>query len=394
MSPSLTSLDDAVALVLAHVEPLETETVAIAGAAGLVLAEPALAAVDLPPFRSSAMDGYAVRAEDVAVVPVTLPLAGESAAGHPASAPLAPGTAIRIATGGVVPEGADAVVPRERTDDGEPVTIREGVSSGANVREPGRDVQAGATVLDRGAELGHAQLAALAAAGIPVVRCARRPRVAILATGSELRPAGEPLGPGQLYESNGLLLAAGLETAGAIPVLLDVVSDDREALRRSLEVEGWDVLVTTGGVSVGDHDLVREMLREAGAEEVFWGVSVKPGKPITFATWSGRPVFGLPGNPVSVLVGFEVFVRTAIRRLLGSPDPAPRYERGVLSAPVPRNAQRFEFLRGVERDGTLEPVSGQESHMIVRAAQANVLIAVEQGEGALEAGERVRFLRL
>ena len=177
-------------------------------------------------------------------------------------------------------------------------------------------------------------------------------------------------------------------------MLLDVVADDREALRRSLDVEGWDVLVTTGGVSVGEHDLVREMLREAGAEEVFWGVSVKPGKPITFATWDGRPVFGLPGNPVSVLVGFEVFVRPAVRTLLGSLDPGPRYERGVLGAPVPRNPHRFEFVRGISRDGALEPVSGQESHMIVRAAQANVLIAVEQGEGELAAGEPVRFLRL
>jgi molybdopterin molybdotransferase len=391
----LTSVEDAIALVLERAEPLPAEPVALHDAVGLVLAEDAVARTDLPPFRSSAMDGFAVVARDAADVPVTLPLAGESAAGHPASGPLSSGSAMRIATGAVVPEGADAVVPKERADlDGDAVTVNAAPQVGAHIREPGRDVRAGAVVLSAGAEIGHAQIAALAAAGIPEVSCSRRPRVAVLATGSELRPPGATLEPGQLYESNGALLAAALTAAGALPRLLDVVADDRDALLAALRETDWDVLVTTGGVSVGEHDLVRGVLAELGVEEIFWRIAMKPGKPVSFGVRDGKLVFGLPGNPVSVLVGFEVLVRPAIRALLGSPDPGPRYESAVLNAPIPRNAERFEFVRALLRDGRLEPVSGQESHMIVRAAQANALVAVEPGEGELAAGEAVRFIRL
>jgi molybdopterin molybdotransferase len=391
----LTSVEDAIALVLERAEPLPAEPVALHDAVGLVLAEDAVARTDLPPFRSSAMDGFAVVARDAADVPVTLPLAGESAAGHPASGPLSSGSAMRIATGAVVPEGADAVVPKERADlDGDAVTVNAAPQVGAHIREPGRDVRAGAVVLSAGAEIGHAQIAALAAAGIPEVSCSRRPRVAVLATGSELRPPGATLEPGQLYESNGALLAAALTAAGALPRLLDVVADDRDALLAALRETDWDVLVTTGGVSVGEHDLVRGVLAELGVEEIFWRIAMKPGKPVSFGVRDGKLVFGLPGNPVSVLVGFEVLVRPAIRALLGSPDPGPRYESAVLNAPIPRNAERFEFVRALLRDGRLEPVSGQESHMIVRAAQANALVAVEPGEGELAAGEAVKFLRL
>ncbi len=391
----LTSVEEAIALVLERAEPLPAEPVALRDAVGLVLAEDAVARTDLPPFRSSAMDGFAVVAGDAADVPVTLPLAGESAAGHPASGPLPSGSAMRIATGAVVPEGADAVVPKERADlDGDAVTVNAAPQVGAHIREPGRDVRAGAVVLSAGAEIGHAQIAALAAAGIPEVSCSRRPRVAVLATGSELRPPGATLEPGQLYESNGALLAAALTAAGALPRLLDVVADDRDALLAALRETDWDVLITTGGVSVGEHDLVRGVLAELGVEEIFWRIAMKPGKPVSFGVRDGKLVFGLPGNPVSVLVGFEVLVRPAIRALLGSPDPGPRYESAVLGAPIPRNAERFEFVRALLRDGRLEPVSGQESHMIVRAAQANALVAVEPGDGELAAGEAVRFLRL
>ncbi len=391
----LTSVDDAIALVLERAEPLPVETVPLAEAVGCVLAEDALARTDLPPFRSSAMDGFAVVAADVADPPVTLPLAGESAAGHPADSPLSPGSAMRIATGAVVPEGADSVVPKEKAElDGDAVTMLEPAKPGAHIRDPGRDVRAGAVVLSAGAEIGHAQIAALAAAGIPEVSCSRRPRVAVLATGSELRPPGAELEPGQLYESNGALLAAGLTAAGALPRLLEVVADDRDALLAALRETDWDVLVTTGGVSVGEHDLVRGVLTELGVDEIFWRVAVKPGKPVSFGVRSGKLVFGLPGNPVSVLVGFEVLVRPAIRALLGSPDPGPRYESGTLATPVARNPERFEFVRALLRDGRLEPVSGQESHMIVRAAQANALVAVEPGDGELAAGASVRFLRL
>jgi molybdopterin molybdotransferase len=391
---ALLPLEDAIRLVLEHARPLASEPLLIGAAAGRVLAEAATAQVDLPPFRSSAMDGFAVRAGDL---PGSLPLVGESAAGLPATEPLGPDTAMRIATGGVVPEGADAVVPREQAEAGEAVVaFVTGIDPGANIREPGRDIRAGETVLGVGAELGYAQVAALAAAGCSQVRCAVRPRVAILVTGSELRPPGEPLEPGQLYESNGLLLAAALEAAGATVERLAVVSDVREELRGALAraLGGFDVLVTTGGVSVGEHDLVRETQQELGVEEVFWRVAMKPGKPVAFGTRGGCLVFNLPGNPVSVLAGFEMFVRPALRALLGVPDPGPRYRRGVLAAPIRRNAHRFELVRALAREGGIEPVLGQESHMIVRAAQANALVAVEPGEGELAAGATVRFIPL
>jgi molybdopterin molybdotransferase len=340
------------------------------------------------------MDGFAVRTGDL---PGTLPLIGESAAGHPATEALRPGTTIRIATGGVVPEGADAVVPHELTESRvAEIVFPKPVAAGANIREPGRDIQAGTPVLGAGAELGHAQVGALAAAGCAELRCARRPRVAILVTGSELRSPGDELDPGELYESNGLLLAAALEAAGAIVERLDAVSDDPAELRGALgrALDGFDVLVTTGGVSVGEHDLVRATQQELGVEEVFWRVSVKPGKPVAFGMRGRCLVFNLPGNPVSVLVGFEAFVRPALRALAGVSDPGPRYERDVLRAPVRRNAHRFEFVRAFAREEGIEPVIGQESHMIVRAAQANVLVAVEPGEGELAAGTTVRFIRL
>ena len=397
----LISIDEAHRLILERARPLEGERVVIDRAAGRVLTEAAVAAVDLPPFASSAMDGLAVHAADTETVPVTLPVVDRVAAGRPAAARLARGEAMAIATGGVVPDGADAVVPVERvaaTDTA--VTLREPVRAGANVRGRGGDARAGTLVLDSGTRLGPAQIAALAAAGISEVRCARRPHVGILVTGSELRRPGEELAPGQIYESNGLLLTAALVSAGAVPDELGVVGDDREEHRRAIGrgLLSSDVLVTSGGASVGPHDLVREIQRELGVQEVFWGVSVKPGKPIAFGVRGERFVFNLPGNPVSVLVTFEVFVRPAINALLGLADPLPRYYRGVLASGVRRNARRHEFVRARTRlegdEVVLEPLAGQESHMIVAAGQADALVSVDPGEDELPAGASVRFLSL
>jgi molybdopterin molybdotransferase len=393
----LVSLAEAQARVLERVTPLEAEVVAVAEAAGRVLAEDTHAVVDLPPFPSSAMDGFALRAADA---PGRLPVVARIAAGVPAARALEAGQAMAIATGGVVPEGADTVVPIENVVDRDnEVEISESVGQGDNVRPRGGDVRSGDVVVPRGARVGAAQIGALAAAGIAEIMCARRPRVAVLATGTELRRPGEPLGPGEVYEANGVLLAAAITSAGAQVDVLPAVADNEDAHRAALEVGLLaDVLVSSGGVSVGPHDLVRELLRELGVEEVFWGVAVKPGKPVAFGVLDRTLVFGLPGNPVSSLVGCELFVRPAIAALQGATEPGPVYRDGRLARAVRRNPYRDEFLRArthPSEDGVvLEPVTGQESHMIVRAAAADALVYAPRGEGEVAEGERVRYLAL
>jgi molybdopterin molybdotransferase len=391
------SLSAAQALVLDRAHPLTAETVSLAEAAGRFLAEPARALVDLPPFRSSAMDGFALRAADT---PGELPVVFRIAAGAPAAAVLEAGQAMGIATGGLVPDGADAVIQHERVvDQDNTIQIGEAVAKGANVRETGRDVSAGAVVAQAGTRLGPAQIGALAAAGVAEVACTRRPRVAVLTTGTELREPGSVLGPGQVYEANGVMLAAQLATAGAEVTRLSSVVDDEDAHRRALETGlGFDVLVSSGGVSVGPHDLVRRVEAELGVEEVFWRVAVRPGKPVSFGVRNETLVFGLPGNPVSTLVGCELFVRPAVLALQGATDPGPRFSAGRLAETVSRNSGRDDLLRARSRvtdDGVeLSPVTGQESHMIARAAEADALVLVPRGEGELAVGSSVRYLPL
>ena len=393
----LLSLEEAQARVLEQITPLDGERVAVADAAGRVLAEDARSAVDLPPFASSAMDGFAVRAADA---PGRFPVVVRIAAGVPAPRALDAGEAMAIATGGVVPERADSVIPVEYVvEHDNEVEIPASVVQGDNVRPRGGDVRAGDVVVPARVRLGAAQIGALAAAGLAEVVCARRPRVAILATGTELRRPGEELGPGEVYEANGLLLATALAADGADIRALPAVADDEAAHRAALE-HGLDadVLVTSGGVSVGPHDLVRGLLRELGVREVFWGVAVKPGKPVAFGVRGRTLVFGLPGNPVSSLVAGELFVRPALLALQGVAEPGPVYQEGRLGTSVRRNALRDELVRARIRasdDGVvLDPVSGQESHMIVRAAGAAALVLVPRGDGELAAGARARYLPL
>ena len=393
----LLSIDEAQQLILAHARPLPAEPVSIEDAAGRVLAQGARAAVDLPPFPSSAMDGFAVRAADT---PGRLPVVARIPAGAPAAGSLEPGQAMGIATGGVVPDGADAVIPVEYVvDNDNEIETQRAAKTGDHVRPRGGDIRAGEVVAEAGTTLTPARLGALAAAGIAEVLCARRPRAAVVPTGTELRRPGESLGPGQIYESNGLILTAQLQAAGADVVADPAVGDDEEAHRAALEraLEA-DLVVTSGGVSVGPHDLVRRVEADLGVEEVFWRVAVKPGKPIAFGVREGTLVFGLPGNPVSALVGFELFVAPAVRALLGVSDPLPSFEQGRLAGARRRNAERDELLRARVRrsdDGAvLEPLSGQESHMIARAADADALLFVPRGEGELADGAPVEYLRL
>jgi molybdopterin molybdotransferase len=393
----LLSLAAALASVLERATPLSAEEVRVADAAGRVAAADARSGVDLPPFPSSAMDGFAVRSQDT---PGRLPVVARIAAGVPAPRNLEPGEAMGIATGGVVPDGADAVIPVEYVADYDnEVEIPDTVGHGDNVRPRGGDTRAGDVVVSRGTRLGPAQIGALAAAGLESLTCARQPRVAVLTTGTELRAPGQPLRPGEVYEANGVLLAATLASAGAVVEQLPAVADDQESHRAALE-RGLDadVLVTSGGVSVGPHDLVRRVLAELGVEEVFWGVAVKPGKPLAFGTRGSTLVFGLPGNPVSTLVSSAVFVRPALLALQGAADPGPVFLDGRLARAVRRNEQRDEFVRARRQtsdDGVLlEPITGQESHMIARAATADALVLVPRGPGELAADERARYLAL
>jgi molybdopterin molybdotransferase len=393
----LLSIAEAQRLVLEHARPLPAETVALEDAARRVLAEPARAEIDLPPFPSSAMDGYAVRGADT---PGRLRVEARIAAGKPAVGALEPGQAMGIATGGVVPAGADAVIPIEYVvEHGNGIEIDSAVESGENVRPRGGDIRAGEVVVEPGSVLTPARLGALAAAGIPQVQCARRPRATVLPTGTELRRPGEVLGAGEIYEANGLILAAQLEAAGAVVELMPAVGDDEAAHRGALEhALGADVVVTSGGVSVGPHDLVRRVEAELGVEVVFWRVSVKPGKPLAFGVRERTLVFGLPGNPVSALVGFVLFVEPAIRALQGVLEPLPRFDRGRLAGARRRNPERDELLRArlrrSEGGPVLEPLSGQESHMIARSAGADALVFVPRGEGELADGASVEYLRL
>jgi molybdopterin molybdotransferase len=394
--PDLLTVDEALARIVERAQPLPVESVAVADVDGRVVRESARSTVDLPPFPSSAMDGFAVRSADT---PGDLPVSFRVAAGIAPPGPLPAGAAAGIATGGTVPEGADAVVPVELVEDsGARVTVP-AVEHGRHVRPRGGDVREGDVVVTAGTRLGPTYVGALAAAGVAHVVCSVRPRVAVLATGSELRAPGEDLAPGQIYESNGPMIAAALSDTGAVVQVLPVAEDDTEAHRaaiaRGLES---DVLVTSGGVSMGPHDLVRRVAAELGVEEIFWGVAVKPGKPLAFGIRSETLVFGLPGNPVSSLVGSLVFVGTALRARQGMERPEPTYLSGVAAASLRRNAHRDEFVRARRVDTSdgfrLEAIGGQESHMIVRAASADALIHVPRGDGEIPAGAAIRYLML
>ena len=393
----LLTVEDALARVLEHAHPLAAEPVELCDAGGRVLVEDARAVVDLPRFASSAMDGFALRAADT---PGALPVVARIAAGRPVERSLAAGEAMAISTGGVVPDGADAVVPIELVDEEDgTVVVPQAAPPGANVRPRGGDVREGEVVVPAGTPLTPPRLAALASAGVARLRCGRRPRVAIVSTGTELRRPGETLRDGEIYESNGLMLAALVAGAGALVGAPEQVEDEpgshEAALARGLEA---DVLVTSGGVSVGPHDLVRGTLAGLGAVEVFWGVAMRPGKPLSFATRGETLVFGLPGNPVSSLVGALLFLLPALRALQGDVRPEPRFDSGCLAVAATRRSSRDDFQRAlVERSGDdllLRPLAGQESHMITRAAAADALVHIPRGEGELAAGAVVRYLAL
>jgi molybdopterin molybdotransferase len=386
----------ALELVAEHTPRLSAERVTVAPPlVGRVLAADVTAAVSLPSFAVSAMDGYAVRAVELGGAPV--PIGLRVAAGDRPGV-LARGTAAAIATGAPVPEGADAVVPIEDARELDGALVADVPEAGAAIRPVGGDIRAGDVVVTAGTVLGPAGLAALAAAGVADVLVARRPRLAAIATGSELVASGRPLEPGQIYESNLTAIAAQSLRVGAELVLQEVVADEREAteqvLRRALEA---DVVVSSGGVSVGPHDHVKPALAALGVREVFWRVNQKPGKPLWFGVAeSGALVFGLPGNPVSSLVCFELYVRPALLAMQGAAVPPRAVAR--LAVATPRLGGRLHAMRSKlvpTSDGmTVVPAGAQESHLIAHAAIADVVALVEPGVGDAAAGTLVEYVPL
>ena len=381
-------LAEAQARVLAAATPLPAERTSLAAAAGRVLAEPAHAVVDLPPFDRSAMDGYAVRAADT---PGELRLAGDVPAGAVGPA-LEPGCALGISTGAAVPAGADAVLQSELAEvAGDVVRATEQIAAGRHVRRRGEDVREGDELAGPGTRLDAARVSSLAAAGVGEVVVHRAPALHLVVTGAELLPVGAPPQPGRIHESNGLTLALLARAAGAGVTDHGVIADDRDATREALArgLDG-DVLVVTGGVSVGEHDHVRPALGELGIEEVFWRVRMRPGKPVYFGRGDGVLVFGLPGNPLSAVVGFVAFVEPALRRLAGERDAAMRTVPARLAADTAPSGGRTTFLTARLRhaaDGVLEaePTARQGSHMTGALGESDgfVIVAAPASAGDL-----------
>jgi molybdopterin molybdotransferase len=382
------SLDDALARLLARAEPMAGEPVDLAGAAGRVLADPRIvAAVDVPSFDNSAMDGYAVRAADT---PGTLAMVGEVTAGMAALPSVAAGTAVRIMTGAPMPPGADAVVPIEEAEEvGGTVKLAD-ARPGAHVRSAAHDTRAGDEIRVLG-ELTAPKIAVLASLGLGAAEVRRRPVVAILSTGDELAGVGEPLGPHQVHDANGVALAAAVREAGGEALLLPRARDDAGEIERVLvdAADRADLLVTSAGVSVGRHDHVRGVLEERGTLD-FWRIAIQPGKPLVVGELAGTTVIGLPGNPVSALVVFELFVRPFIRAMLGLAGDGRPHLQAVAEERIGKDPARRAFLRVRLRseDGAVRAraAGGQQSSQLRPLADANALLVVPEGDEAATPG--------
>ena len=398
------SVRQALEIVLRDLPRLGSEEVPLRASHRRVLAAPIRAARDVPPFRNSAMDGYAVRATDVSTAspssPVALSVLEVIGAGSVPTRPVEPGTATKIMTGSPLPTGADAVVRVEDTQELDArVSIRAAVAAGTNVREPGEDMHAGDTVLNPGRTLRPADVGLLASLGITAVRVARRPRVAILTTGNELVEPGDPLGPGQIVNSNAYTLAAAVEEGGAEPIMLGIVRDQPEEIRAAFaDAFTADMVLSTGGVSVGTFDFVRRTLSELGYQERFWKVAQKPGKPVTFGLREGTPAFGLPGNPVSSLVCFYVYVLPALRTMMGTERVYLPSVEATVTTDVSTAAGLTEFVRCVvTRDGghyQVRPTGSQSSGVLSSLSSGEGLLVAPPEEERIARGSRARVILL
>ena len=398
MAQPLISIRDAQTRVRDAARQLEAQPVSIAEALDRTLAQDITASGNVPPFACSAMDGYALLAGPA---DRRLRIVAESRAGAPIDHHVTDGEAVRISTGAAVPPGATAVIRQEDTVlDGDAVTITTEAAPGQNIRNAGEDMRAGASVLTAGTRLGAAELGAAVAAGAGRLTVTRRPRVAVLPTGDELRPAGAPLAPGQIHNSNGPMLSALAAHAGGAPEPPQQLADDADATEAGLAraLEHADLVLVSGGVSVGPHDHVKPALQRLGVTEIFWGVALQPGKPTWFGCKDGTLVFGLPGNPVSAVVTFSLFVAPALAALLGAPPAAPPDAAAVMSTSVKSNRQREQAVRVhlTRTDGvmTATPTGPQDSHIVTSLLGADALALIPPSESPLSAGSQVELAYL
>lgn len=390
------TVEEALDRILARVPTLPAHEVGLLDALGAVLADDATAERDVPPFTNSAMDGYAVRGEDVRGAPARLRVVGEIPAGAAPQRGIGPGEAMRIMTGAPMPDGADTVVRVEDTDNGtDVVTITTATPTGLSVRHAGEDLRAGETVLRRGTVVRAAEIGVLATTGRANIRVVRRPRVAVLSTGDEVVDLEAPIRPGQIRDANRYSLSAAVRSAGCEAWTLGIVPDSADALRQALSraIE-TDAIVTSGGVSVGDHDHVKPVVSELGTMD-FWSIAIRPGRPLAFGELRDGerrvPIFGLPGNPVSSLLTFELFVRPALLRMAGHRSIARRRARARLAERIDKPAHLRFFARGIHdpEQGTVRTTGPQGSGILRSMALANCLIDLPPGTDKHLPGETV-----
>ena len=398
---SLFSVAEAQERILATVKPMEPVRLALLAASGCILAEDVTAAFDVPTFASSAMDGYAVRAEDIANPPVTLRKVGDAPIGHAPAVALGPGEAIWIATGAPVPAGADVIAPIEdcvEHPDAGTVEVHKANPAGTYVRPVGQDLRTGDVVVRAGKRLSGAELGVLASAGVPAVLAYPRVRVAVLSTGDELIEPGTEAAYGQICDVNSYTLCGALAEAGAVPLRLGIVADDEPAIRAAIMtgLEQADVFITSGGVSVGQRDVVKRILEGLGSIERY-KVAMQPGAPQAFGLVDGKPFFGLPGNPVSVFVSFELFIRPALLTMMGEPVVTRPELTAVLeediAGPEEKNRYSRVFVAPAGGGGwRARPTGPPASHLLATASRANGLAVIPAGTAVARAGDEVRVI--
>ena len=397
----LLPVEDAKAEILIGISQLEAERISVAAAHGRVLAEDLASRITHPPKPVSAMDGYAVRSADVTRAPSKLKMTGESAAGNSFNGSIGPGETVRIFTGAVVPEGGDAIVIQEDTDaDGDQITLHETATAGQYVRPQGLDFEKGQVLLESGTTLNSRHVALAAGMDIPWINVTRQPRVAVLSTGNELVLPGEFIGEDQIISSNSIGITAFVDAAGGIGINLGIARDNPDSLKSMLQgAAGADMLVTIGGASVGDYDLVKSVLGEEGLDITFSRVAMRPGKPLIFGTLYGKPMLGLPGNAVSAGITAVLFLKPAIDVMLGRDAASQEQETAILTRDLPKNDRRQDYLRSVlgrNKAGelTVKPFEKQDSSMLAVFSSADCLAVRPPFAEPAKKGDRIDIIRL